>query len=127
ASFGTATSFSLATAQLYLAATGTTALRVPYKTTPAALSDLLGGRIDFMFADAVLGIAQARNGEARLLAVTSSHRIGAAPNVPTLQEAGVAGYDMTAWFGAFVPAATPVAARQKLEAWLTQIARTEET
>jgi tripartite-type tricarboxylate transporter receptor subunit TctC len=127
ATFATATSFSLATTQLYLSLTGTTALHVPYKTTPAAANDLLGGRIDFMFADAVLAVAQAKNGEARLLAVTSSQRIGAAPDVPTLQEAGVPGYDMTAWFGAFVPAATPAETRHKLEAWLNQIARTAET
>jgi tripartite-type tricarboxylate transporter receptor subunit TctC len=127
ATFATATSFSLATTQLYLSLTDTTALRVPYKTTPGAANDLLGGRIDFMFADAVLAVAQARNGEVRLLAVTSSQRIAAAPNVPTLQEAGVAGYDMTAWLGAFVPVATPAETRRRLEDWLNQIARTDET
>lgn len=127
ATFATATSFSLTTTQLYLSLTDTTARRVPYKTTPGAVNDLLGGRIDFMFADAVLAVAQARNGEVRLLAVTSSQRIAAAPNVPTLQEAGVAGYDMTAWLGAFVPVATPAETRRRLEDWLNQIARTDET
>ncbi|MFT8244278.1 tripartite tricarboxylate transporter substrate binding protein [Roseomonas sp. BN140053] len=127
ATYGSPTSFSLATAQLFLQLSGTEAEQVSYRTSPDAMNDLLGGRIDFLFADTVLALAQRRSGALRVLAVTSAERIGAAPDIPTLAEAGVPNYEMTTWFGAFVPAATPAPVRDRLEDWFNRIAASAET
>lgn len=127
ATFASPTSFALATSQLFLALAGLEAEQVSYRSAAAAMNDVLGGRIDFFFVDAPLAMAQARSGGVRMLAVTSAERIAAAPEVPTMQEAGIAGYEMTAWFAAFVPAATPPGVRDRLESWLTTIAASDET
>jgi tripartite-type tricarboxylate transporter receptor subunit TctC len=80
---------------------------VPYKSNPQAITDLLGGQIDTIFADISTTMPQVRAGKANGLAVSTAKRSVLAPDLPTMDEAGVKGYDLAAWFAAFVPAKTP--------------------
>ena len=82
-------------------------LHVPYKGQAPALTDLLGGQIAFMFANPVTTLGQVREGKLRGLAVTSPKRLAIAPNVPTVAESGVPGYEAETWFGISAPAGTP--------------------
>lgn len=74
---------------------------------PAAITDLLGGQIDFLFADVVTGLPHVHSGRLRALAVTTPKRLANAPAVPTMAEAGVPGYELVNWFGVFLPAKAP--------------------
>ena len=89
---------------------------VPYKSAPQAVTDLLGGTLDFVVADipSVQGLVQ--QGRLRALAVTSIERHPVLPSVPTLAESGLPGYEMIAWAGVFAPAGTPPPVVQKLNA-----------
>src|SRR6185436_16481780 len=87
--------------------THTDILHVPYKSNPNALTDLLGGQIDFMITDTATGVPQVKGGKLRALGVSTTKRIALLPDVPTIAEAGVKGYDMGYWFAAYVPANTP--------------------
>jgi tripartite-type tricarboxylate transporter receptor subunit TctC len=82
-------------------------LHVPYKSNPLAITDLLGGQIDMMITDTATGVPQIRGGKLRALGVSTTKRIPMLPDVPTIAEAGVKGYDMSYWFAAYVPAGTP--------------------
>lgn len=93
--------------ELFKAQTGVQAVHIPYKSGSLAASDLLGGQIDFYFAGMPVGLPQYKGGRLRALAVTSTARYAGAPELPTMQEAGVKGYEMTLWQGVFLPAATP--------------------
>jgi len=93
-------------------------LGVPYKGVPQAITDLLGGRLQLVFADATLAIPMAKAGKLQALAVTSAQRIAALPDVPTLAESGLPGYDLTGWFGVFQPAKVPADTTQRLAGWV---------
>jgi len=80
-------------------------MHIPYKGAGPAMIDVIGGHVDMMFEGA--GITYAKDGKVRALAVTSAARASAAPQLPTMQEAGVPGYESTIWFGIVAPAATP--------------------
>ena len=82
-------------------------LHVPYKSNPQALTDLLGGQIDMMITDTATGVPQIKGGKLKALGVSTTKRIALLPDVPTIDEAGVKGYDMGYWFAAYVPANTP--------------------
>ena len=82
-------------------------LHVPYKSNPLAITDLLGGQIDLMITDTATGLSQVKSGKLRALGVTSTKRSPLAPDVPTIDEAGVPGYEMGYWFAAYTPAGTP--------------------
>ena len=80
---------------------------VPYRGAAPALTDILAGRIDTYFAVMASGLPLVQNGQLRALGVTTAERVQAAPQVPTIAEAGVPGYDTSSWFAFFVPARTP--------------------
>ena len=101
-------------AELYRQLTGIDAVHVPYKGVPPAVNDLLGGQVHFAFIDATLGIPTARAGKLRALAVTNGQRLSAAPELPTMAEAGVAGFELSGWFALFAPAGAPREAVQRL-------------
>jgi tripartite-type tricarboxylate transporter receptor subunit TctC len=82
-------------------------LHVPYKSTPQAITDLLAGRVQMMFVDFTTGIPHVRAGSLRALAVTRIKRSSLFPEMPTMDEAGVTGFDMDAWAGFVAPAKTP--------------------
>jgi tripartite-type tricarboxylate transporter receptor subunit TctC len=93
--------------ELYKVMAGISALHVPYKGGAPAATDLIAGQIDFYFAGMPVGLAQYKGGKVRALAVTSTSRFAGAPELPTMIEAGVPGYEITLWQGLFVPAGTP--------------------
>ncbi|MGE0797558.1 MAG: Bug family tripartite tricarboxylate transporter substrate binding protein [Lautropia sp.] len=105
--FGWGGSSPRAAAELYKQIAGVKLVDVPYKTNPQAISDLLGGQIDLIFADLAIISQHLKAGTLRPLAVTGVQRASSFPDVPTMQEAGVPGYDLTFWLAAYVPAGTP--------------------
>src|SRR4029079_6538376 len=79
-------------------------LHVPYKSNPLAITDLLGGQIDMMITDTATGIPEVKAAKVRARGVTARKRTALAPDIPTIDEAGVKGYEMGYWFAAWVPA-----------------------
>ena len=82
-------------------------LHIPYKGAGAVMQDLVGGQVQMFFAGMPPAMPHIRSGKLRALAVTTTKRSSAAPEVPTMEEAGVPRFDISNWFGYFVPAATP--------------------
>ena len=80
---------------------------VPYKASSQMTTDLLGGHIEMMFHNAPVVLPHVRSGALRAIAITGPQRDAAAPDIPTLNEAGVPGYEVTAWYAMYVPAGTP--------------------
>lgn len=112
--FGSGSSSSRIAGELFQQMAGVQILHVPYKSNPNAITDLLGGQITMMFADMSTGVPQIKSEKLRALGVTASKRAPMLPNVPTIAEAGVPGYEMGYWFAAYTPAGTPPAAIQRL-------------
>ena len=110
---GTGSSLYFAT-ELLKAKTGIKITIVNYRGAGPALNDLLGGHIDGMFDAMPVMVAQAKEGKVTPLAVTSTARSPVLPNVPTILESGVPGYEMSGWFGILAPAGTPPAIAQRL-------------
>ena len=106
-SFGSGSSSSRVAGEMFKQLSGTDILHVPYKSNPNALTDLLGGQIDMMITDTATGVPQIKGGKVKALGVSTTKRIALLPDVPTIDEAGVKGYDMGYWFAAWVPANTP--------------------
>jgi len=86
---------------------GIDAVHVPYKTSAQAITDLISGQLHFLVTDAGLGVAQSQSGRVKALAITSSRRVPAVPDLPTMAEAGLPGYEFVAWLALFAPAKTP--------------------
>ena len=106
ASAGNGTSIHLA-GELFNAMAGTEIMHIPYRGSGPAVSDLLGGQVDMMFDSVASARPHVQSGKLVALAVTTPKRSAAMPGVPTVAEAGVPGYNLTPWFGVFMPAATP--------------------
>ena len=106
-SFGSGSSSSRVAGEMFKQLSGTDILHVPYKSNPQALTDLLGGQIDMMITDTATGVPQIKGGKLKALGVSTTKRIALLPEVPTIDEAGVKGYDMGYWFAAYVPKDTP--------------------
>jgi hypothetical protein len=100
-------SMSHLAAELLKAASGANLLHVPYKGTAPAVTDVMAGQIDMMIADFAALAPHEKTGKLRLLAVAGSRRAVVAPQLPTIGEAGVAGYAVDAWFGIVAPAGVP--------------------
>jgi tripartite-type tricarboxylate transporter receptor subunit TctC len=112
--------------ELFLATTGLQAIHIPYKGGSPAATDLVGGQIDFYFAGMPVGLPLYKGDKARALAVTGKSRFSGAPELPTMQEAGVKGYEMALWQGMFVPAGTPTTIVQTLNNTILKILDTPE-
>jgi tripartite-type tricarboxylate transporter receptor subunit TctC len=91
-------------------------LHVPYKGGGAAVTDLISGRVSMMLETIPNALPLARNGQMRAIGVTTKERSSIAPDIPTLAEAGLPGFDVSAWTGLFVPAGTPAAVIDRLNA-----------
>ena len=113
-SFGSGSSSSRVAGEMFQQLAGVELLHVPYKSNPLAINDLLGGQINMMITDTATGLPQVKGGKVRALAVSTSKRSPLTPELPTIDEAGVKGYDMGFWFAAYVPANTPPAVVNKL-------------
>ncbi len=102
--------------ELFKSLAGVDMVHVPYKGAAAAMQDLIGGRVDLMFDNLASSLAQVKAGRVRALAVTTAKRSPLAPELPTIAESGLPGFDISTWFGIFVPAGTPPAAVERLHA-----------
>jgi len=116
--FGSGSSSSRVAGEMFKQLSGTDILHVPYKSNPMAITDLLGGQIDLMITDTSTGVPQVKAGKLRALGYSTQTRSTQLPDVPTIDEAGVKGYDMGYWFAAYVPAGTPPAVVTRLNALL---------
>lgn len=96
-------------------------VHVPYKGSAPAMNDLLGNQIAIMFDNMPSALQYVRAGKLNALAVTSAKRSPELPNVPTIAEAGVPGYEASSWFGLFVPVATPAPVQTRLHAALVKV------
>ncbi|MEW6125109.1 MAG: tripartite tricarboxylate transporter substrate binding protein [Pseudomonadota bacterium] len=115
ASSGNGTSIHLS-GEMFKQATGVDLTHVPYRGSGPAVNDLVGGQVDVMFDNLPSSIGQIRAGALRAIAVTSAQRSPALPDVPTIAESGIPGFDASSWFGLFAPAGTPKAIVDKLNA-----------
>jgi len=107
-------------AEMMKAQTNTFAVHVPYRGAAPAMQDLLGGQLDFMF-DPGIGLQHVRAGKLKLLAVGSSKRSPLFPDVPTLDEVGLKGFDADTWFGFYAPAGTPADVVSRLNREINKI------
>lgn len=98
-------------------ATGTRFNHIPYKGSAPALADLLGGQLAFMFDTVITSVPHVRSGKLRAFAVSSARRASSLPEVPTMQEAGIPGFDISQWQGILAPAGTaqPIVRRLNAE------------
>jgi len=117
-SFGWGASAVRVAVELYRQMAGLEFVSVPYKTNAQAVVDLIGGRLDFMVLDALSAAPQIASGRMRALAVTGEKRMANFPQVPTMQETGLAGYSMTFWQGIYAPKGTPDAVVKRAAALL---------
>lgn len=107
--------------EMFKSMAGVNIQHIPYKGTGPLITDLLTGQINMTIASIVPLIPQVRGGRLRAVAVTGSRRSGALPDVPTIAEAGVPGYDMTNWFGILAPAGLPKPVLSRLDTALRRI------
>src|SRR3977135_3614949 len=101
-------------------------LHVPYKSSPPAMNDVIGGRITMMFTDVLTGLPHANGGALRALAVTTRDRSPLVPSLPSMQEAGVPDFDITSWQGYFGPANLPKEIVTRLNAEIRKIVEKPE-
>jgi len=102
--------------ELFNMQAGTKLLHVPYKGSAPAMTDLLGGQVQFMFSDAPTALPQIKAGKVRAIAVASAQRSALLPDVPTVVESGLPGYEAYSWAGFLAPAGTPKDVVQRLSA-----------
>ena len=113
-------------AELFKGISGVKMTHVPYKGSAPTLADLAGGQIQVVIDNLPPYLPHVQAGKIRGLAVTTAKRSAAAPNLPTIQEAGVAGYEAGSWFGLLAPAGTPKAIVQKLSGETARILKIPE-
>lgn len=106
--------------ELFRSMAGIDMVHAPYKTAPAAVNDVMAGHVDLVFDNLGGSIAHARNGKLRALAVTAPRRMALLPDLPTVAEAGVPGYEVVAWSGVIGPKGLPAAVVQKINAAINQ-------
>jgi tripartite-type tricarboxylate transporter receptor subunit TctC len=111
AGIGSATHFN---AEKFKLAAGIDVLHVPYKGTPEAMTDTITGRVQYFFAPISAAMAQVRDGKLVALAVSSAKRSSLLPDVPTVAESGLPGFDYNLWVGVFAPAGTPADVLEKI-------------
>ena len=100
---------------------GLFATPVPYRSNPAAITDLIGGQFDFMFLDQITGMPHIKSGRIRALAIAAPHRAADLPQLPTLAEVGVPNFELYSWLGLMGPRGLPPAVADLLAAALTKI------
>lgn len=122
ASSGAGTSTHLA-GELFGDLIGVKLTHVPYKGTPPALTDVAARQVSFMFDQMTAALPLAKAGRVKLLAVTTGQRISLAPELPTMIESGVAGFEMSSWQAVYAPKGTPKAIVQRLNAEIVKTLR----
>jgi tripartite-type tricarboxylate transporter receptor subunit TctC len=120
ASSGSGTSIHVS-GELFKTMTGIDMTHIPYKGRATAIPDLLGGRVTMMFDNMPSSLPLVKEGKLRALGVTSAHRSAAAPEIPTIAEQGLPGFDAVSWFAMFAPAGTPRPIVDKLQVEVKKI------
>jgi tripartite-type tricarboxylate transporter receptor subunit TctC len=120
ASAGTGTAPHLS-GELFKTMAGVTMTHIPYKGSPPAVADLVAGSVDLMFSPASTVLPHVKGGRLRALAVTTAARLPTLPELPTIAESGLAGYETTTWFGFVAPAKTPPAIVTRLNAEIVRV------
>jgi len=123
AGHGTSTHMAM---ELFKSMAGVRLVHVPYKGTGQALADLLAGQIPVLFGNILSCVPYVKAGRLRALAVTSSKRSAAMPELPSIAEAGVPGYNMTTWHGWLAPAGTPTLLVQRLSSEIAKVVKGPE-
>lgn len=113
-------------AEIFKSLTRVNMLHVPYKGTSPAVTDLIGGHVQVIFSSISVMLPQINDGKLRPLAVGSEKRMTMLPNVPTMAEAGVKGFDASSWYGLFAPAGTPGPIVARLSSEVSKILRGAE-
>jgi len=113
-------------AELFKSMTDTRIVHVPYRGSGPALTDLMGGQIDLMFDNLPAALPHVKSGKVRALAVTTTQRTQSAPDLPTLAESGLPGFDSEGWFALLAPAGTPEAVLEKINAEVNRILQTDD-
>jgi tripartite-type tricarboxylate transporter receptor subunit TctC len=122
---GVGTPHHLSMAML-LQSTGTEMLHVPYKGTAGAVTDLLGGRIDYMFLPVHVALQHIQAGKLKAIATGSDKRLAQLPDVPTLAEAGIKGGNVDMWYGVLAPKGTPDAVVARLNKEIAAVLKQPE-
>jgi len=112
--------------ELFKMMTGTNLVHIPYKGLSPALTELLSGEVQLMFSSAVAMLPQVKSGKLRAIAMTGAKRSPAIPDIPTVAEAGVPGYETGSWYGIVVPAGTPKPAIDRLSKEVVAIVHTPD-
>jgi tripartite-type tricarboxylate transporter receptor subunit TctC len=124
--FGAGTGSARLATEMYKSIAGIDLLSVPYKGNQQALTDLRGGQIQILFGDIALMQPQVKAGAVRGLAVSSAKRSAAVPDLPTMQEAGVPGYELVGWIAAFAPKGTPAPIVKRLNEEMAKVLADKE-
>jgi tripartite-type tricarboxylate transporter receptor subunit TctC len=127
ARYGQSSVNSLAASELFLSLTGLTAERINYQSSTDMVPDLKANDLDFGMIDAVFALNQHRQGNIKLLAGTPETQVPGSDNLPTMQTAGVAGYQFAANWGSWFPKDTPEDVTRQMHGWLTEIMSSDET
>jgi tripartite-type tricarboxylate transporter receptor subunit TctC len=114
-------------AELFKMLAGVDLVHIPYKGVPPALTDIMAGRVDMAFPDMVVAMPLVRSGRLRALGVSSANRSAIAPELPTIAEAGIAGYSVTGWVAAWLPAGVPADVLARLNKHFVDIMQSKET
>jgi tripartite-type tricarboxylate transporter receptor subunit TctC len=125
ASSGSGTSIHLS-GELFKTMAGVDMTHIPYKGSAPALTDLIGGQVQVMFDNLTSSLPQIKAGKLRAIAVTSAQRAQALPNVPTIAESGLPGFEASSWFGILAPAGTPPAVIARINADVDQWLKTAD-
>ena len=112
--------------ELFMQQTGTKLVHVPYQGSPQAATDLVAGRVQVMFSPATAVISLVQGGRLKLLASAGSKRASIVPDVPTMIESGMPGFDTAIWFGLTAPAGTPAAIVEKLSRVVREAVKSTE-
>ena len=120
-SYGTGNSTGIVAGATFALANRIELLHVPYKSTPPAMTDVMGGQVSMMFTDLASGIGNVKAGRMRALAVTTARRSALVPDLPSMEEAGVPNFDLNSWNGVFAPAGTPADVVTRLNAELVKL------
>jgi tripartite-type tricarboxylate transporter receptor subunit TctC len=125
-SFGSGNSSSRIAVEIYKTMAGLDIVNIPYKGVPQALTDVMGRQTDFMIADIITALPLVKGGQLRALAVTTAKRNPHLPDVPTMSESGLDGYEMVSWTAAYAPAGTPQPVIAKLNLMMQDALKSPE-
>jgi tripartite-type tricarboxylate transporter receptor subunit TctC len=121
--YGTGNATGMVAGAMFKSQAGVDLIGAPYKGVPQAMTDLFGGRIQLVFADATLAIPLVRAGKLRALAVTGQRRMAALAQVPTMAESGLSGFSLSSWFAVFQSAGIPMKNNERMSALVQRAVR----